>query len=113
MPLHRFVPAVLVLTLVATANGQTIADRQRADANRLIDAELADSNAYSRLAELTDRFGHRISGSKSLEDAISWILDKMTADGLANVRGEPVMVPHWVRGDESATLVSPRAVPLH
>jgi carboxypeptidase Q len=27
---------------------------------------------------------------------------------LANVRGEPVMVPHWVRGAESAELVSPR-----
>jgi len=37
----------------------------------------------------------------------------MKADGLANVRGEPVMVPHWVRGEESASLVSPRAVPLH
>ena len=37
----------------------------------------------------------------------------MRADKLANVRGEPAMVPHWVRGAESATLVSPRAAPLH
>jgi carboxypeptidase Q len=48
-----------------------------------------------------------------LEDAISWILDRMKSDGLANVRGEAAMVPHWVRGSESATLVSPRAAPLH
>ena len=90
-----------------------ISDRQRADANRLIDAALKDSTAYTRLGDLTDRFGNRLSGSKALEDAINWILDKMKADGFANVRGEPAMVPHWVRGDESATLVSPRTAPLH
>ena len=40
----------------------------------------------------------RISGSASLEAAIDWILDLMKSDGLENVRGEPVMVPRWVRG---------------
>jgi carboxypeptidase Q len=32
----------------------------------------------------------------------------MQADGLENVRGEPVMVPRWVRGEESAGLLTPR-----
>ena len=36
----------------------------------------------------------------------------MKRDGFANVRGEPVMVPHWVRGAESATLIAPREAPL-
>jgi carboxypeptidase Q len=36
----------------------------------------------------------------------------MRADGLENVRGEPVMVPHWVRGSESAELVAPRRKPM-
>jgi carboxypeptidase Q len=36
----------------------------------------------------------------------------MRADGLENVRGEPVMVPHWVRGAESAELMAPRRKPL-
>jgi carboxypeptidase Q len=91
----------------------TITDKQRADAKRLADAAMADSSGYERLAELTDTFGSRLSGSKSLEDAIDWILAQMKRDGLANVRGEAVMVPHWVRGAESATLVSPRSTPLH
>jgi carboxypeptidase Q len=32
----------------------------------------------------------------------------MEGDGLQNVNGEPVLVPHWVRGDESLELLSPR-----
>src|SRR5262245_53177472 len=90
-----------------------ITDRHRADANRLIDAALGDSTAYTRLAAMTDTFGHRLSGSQSLEAAISWILEQMRADGLANVRGEPVMVPHWVRGEESAAGVTARAGASH
>jgi carboxypeptidase Q len=80
----------------------------RQTADRLIDGALADSAASERLAELTDRFGNRFSGSQSLEQAIDWVLSEMRRDGLANVHGEPVMVPHWVRGAESAELVSPR-----
>ena len=112
---HWLATAVL-LSLAPMMHGlgaQAISDKQKSDANRLIDAALRDSTAYDRLSIMTDRFGNRISGSKSLEDAIDWILTQMKADGLANVRGEPVMVPHWVRGEESASLISPRAVPLH
>jgi carboxypeptidase Q len=84
----------------------------REAADRLIDAALADSFAYERLTELVDRFGHRFSGSASLERALDWILAEMAADGLENVRGEPVMVPHWVRGAESLELVAPRRMKL-
>lgn len=106
--------AAVAAVVSTTARAQApITERQRADANRLIDAVLADSGAYSRLATLTDRFGHRLSGSDALENAITWVLSEMKRDGLSNVRGEPVMVPHWVRGQESVLLVSPRAAPLH
>jgi carboxypeptidase Q len=113
---RRFLSVVGVVVVASAhpASAQpSLSDRQRVDAKRLIDAALADSAGYNRLATLTDRFGHRLSGSKALEDAISWILAEMRADNLANVRGEPVMVPHWVRGEESAMLVSPRSAPLH
>jgi carboxypeptidase Q len=78
-------------------------------ANRIIAAAQADSaGAWNRIAELTDRFGHRLSGSKALEDAIVWTAATMEKDGLANVKREKVMVPHWVRGTESLELVAPR-----
>ncbi len=78
-----------------------------ATAQALIDAAMADSAAWNRLAYLTDTFGPRFSGSENLERAIEWILEEMQRDGLQNVRGEPVMVPHWVRGDEKLVLLEP------
>jgi len=81
-------------------------------ANRLIDAALRDSAAWQKLARLTDTFGHRLSGSASLEQAIDWMLAEMRREGFDNVRGEPVMVPKWVRGEERAELLAPRPLRL-
>ena len=80
-------------------------EQYREPASRLIGAALADTAAWDRLAEMTDTFGHRLSGSRALEDAIDWAVAGMRRDGLENVRREKVMVPHWVRGQERAELV--------
>jgi carboxypeptidase Q len=79
----------------------------RQPAARLVAAATADSFAWRRLAELTDTVGHRLSGSPQLERAIHWALAEMKRDGLDNVHAEPVMVPKWVRGHESAEIVEP------
>ena len=84
----------------------------RAPSQRLIQAALRDSAAYKRLAQLVDGFGHRMTGSASLEQSLDWIVAEMRRDGFENVRKEPVTVPHWVRGAESAELVSPRPMRL-
>ena len=87
---------------------QSVADRYRDDATRIIARAVRDSAAWNRIALLTETFGSRFSGSESLERAIDWTIAEMKKDGLDNVRGEPVMVPRWIRGAESAELVSPR-----
>jgi carboxypeptidase Q len=83
-------------------------DAYRDPAARLIGESLATHFAWDRLAELTDTYGHRLSGSAALEAAIRWAEAEMKKDGLENVRLEPVKVPHWVRGQESAEIVAPR-----
>lgn len=90
------------------ASPNPIQREYQAVATRIIAAATADSAAWDKLAELTDTFGHRLSGSESLEQAIDWVIQQMAHEGLANVRGEPVMVPHWVRGHEKAELLQPR-----
>lgn len=101
--------AVLAGTVAAPARAQDIAPSYRDAAQRIIAAATSDHRAYHRLGELVDRFGPRISGSVNLENALDWILEHMEADGLENVQADPVMVPHWVRGEESLELVLPRA----
>jgi carboxypeptidase Q len=115
--LRRLSLAVLMSALfpvVSFAQDGRLAEMYRADADRLIDAALADEAAYARLTELVDGFGHRLSGSVALENAIDWILNEMKSDGLDNVRGEPVLVPHWVRGKESLEMLQPlvRELPM-
>jgi carboxypeptidase Q len=84
----------------------------RADAERLITAATADRFAWNRLAELTDTYGPRLSGSKNLQLAIEWALAEMRKDGFDNVRAEPVTVPVWVRGHESLDVLEPAPRPL-
>ncbi len=87
-------------------------DNYRAPAGRVIGAALVSDHAYKRLAYLTDHIGHRLSGSKNLERAIEWAIAEMKRDGLDNVRAEKVMVPHWVRGEESLEMIMPRPMKL-
>jgi len=82
-------------------------DRYRAAAARIIGAALTSDRAYARLAHLTDHIGNRLSGSQNLERAIEWAIGEMKRDGLDNVRAEKVMVPHWVRGEESLEMLAP------
>lgn len=76
---------------------------------RLIEAAQQSDAPYRRLAALCDTFGPRITGSTNLESAIDWILTQLQHDGFSNVHGEPVAVPHWVRGAESLELITPRS----
>jgi carboxypeptidase Q len=85
------------------------ADAYREAAGRIIGAALTDDTAYRRLAYLTDRIGNRLSGSEPLERAIEWALAEMRRDRLDNVRAEKVMVPRWVRGEESLEMLEPAA----
>jgi carboxypeptidase Q len=90
----------------ARADGVDVSPYREA-AERLMTAARTESRAWERLRDLTDLFGHRLSGSPQLEAALRWAADEMKKDGLENVRLEPVMVPRWVRGRESLELVEP------
>ena len=102
------VSAVTLSSSIRTpAQSATWLDTYRDAASRLIGESMATTFAWDRLALLGDTFGHRLSGSDSLEKAIAWAAAEMRKDGLENVRTEPVKVPHWVRGRESLDIVEP------
>jgi carboxypeptidase Q len=73
-----------------------------------------EGKTWDSLAELTDLFGPRMSCSDSLEKATDYAVETMKKNGLENVHNENVTAPKWIRGFESADLVSPwkRNLPL-
>jgi carboxypeptidase Q len=105
---------LLYIAIISTfLSAGEIADQYSAAAEKIIQAALENEAGFERLAELCDTFGPRFTGSQNLEDAIDWILEKMEEDGLANVHGEKVKVPRWVRGKESMALISPHKKEMH
>ena len=86
----------------------SIADRYAEAARKIMEAALAGNDAYSKMEELCDGIGHRLSGSEELEQAVAWAVQSMKDDGQENVHPERVMVPKWVRGEEWIRMTTPR-----
>jgi hypothetical protein len=74
-------------------------------------AALNDDYAYRQLAHLTENIGARPTGSVQASAAAYYVAGELRKLGL-EVRLQPVTVPHWVRGAETAALVEyPGMVP--
>ncbi|HWO34763.1 MAG TPA: hypothetical protein VNO32_38720, partial [Candidatus Acidoferrum sp.] len=65
---------------------------------------LNDDYAYRQVAHLTENIGPRPSGSAQARAAAEYVAGELRQLGL-EVRLQPVTVPHWVRGVETAALV--------
>ncbi|MBA4150057.1 MAG: M20/M25/M40 family metallo-hydrolase [Verrucomicrobia bacterium] len=110
--MRNVLPFFVGLLLAGTTLAQTnltlsIEEHYGEAANRLIKAATESDAAFERVAYICDTFGPRFSGTTNLENSIDWILSEMKKDGMENVRGDEVMVPHWVRGNESVELLEP------
>jgi carboxypeptidase Q len=68
------------------------------------DSAMKSDWAYERLTDLTDLVGPRLSGSAGAAAAVEQVADAMRKLG-AKVTLQPVKVPHWVRGVETAEVV--------
>lgn len=101
--MNRLAALMLCLSAVSTA---LVADtRLQRQVDRLVDNELRASQAWAILAHLTDHIGPRLSGSPQAAEAVRWTTERFRQWGIS-VHNEKVMVPHWVRGEEKAALLS-------
>jgi hypothetical protein len=108
----KTLPLIFVASALVAAEPTSIKQQYSEPAQKLINAAFEDTEGLERLQYLCDRIGNRLSGSASLERAIEWAAAEMKKAGLENVQTPPVKVPHWVRGKESAMLLSPVSKPL-
>lgn len=70
----------------------------------LRDAALSDDYAYQQVKYLTENIGARPEGSEQAQAAVEYVADQLRKLGL-DVHLEPVMVPQWTRGQDTAELV--------
>jgi carboxypeptidase Q len=99
--------SILFSTLLVSsaARPQGTSDPQvSATLGRIRDNGLRDDWAYRRLADLCDKIGPRLSGSRQAEAAVEQIVAALRTAALT-VTLQPVKVPHWVRGEEQADLI--------
>ena len=71
---------------------------------KLEHAALTSDYGWRQVAHLANNIGPRLSGSAQAQKAVEYVAVELKALGL-EVQLEKVMVPHWVRGDETASLV--------
>ena len=81
-------------------------------ANQLMDSAQHTNKAYAIVDSLTTEVGPRLAGTEAEARARQWAVGKMTSLGLKNIRVETFEVPLWLRGEESAKIVSPFPQPL-
>ena len=105
-PLHFILAACLLHTGAYAAP----AANEPAALNKIRETALQSDWAYERLADLTDLVGPRLSGSPGEAAAVQQVAEAMRKLG-ATVTLQPVKVPHWVRGVETAELVEYRGRP--
>src|SRR5580765_4828144 len=67
-------------------------------------AALESDYAYRQVAHLANNIGPRLSGSAQAAKAVEHVAAELKTLG-CDAQLEKVMVPHWVRGEESAALV--------
>jgi carboxypeptidase Q len=107
--MRKLLLAALSLALAAPLPAQ-IGPEQ---VNRLRDAALEDEVAWSIVEDLTTEIGPRLGGTEAEARARSWAVARLKALGFKNVRVEEYRMPTWVRGAESAEIVSPFPQKMH
>jgi len=66
----------------------------------IFDNALRNGKSYEMLHHLSTRVGPRLSGSPGAAAAVEWSRHVMEDFGFDSVWLQPVMVPHWIRGQQ-------------
>src|SRR5438128_7739107 len=90
-------------TPTPTATPNVFSPQTLADLKRLQQTALSSDYAYKQVAHLANNIGPRLSGSAQAAKAVEYVAGELRAVG-CEVQPERVMVPHWVRGEETAAL---------
>jgi carboxypeptidase Q len=91
-------------SLTPTPTPAVFSAQTLADLKRLQQAALTSDYAYREVAHLANNIGPRLSGSAQAAKSVEYIASELKTIG-CEVQLEKVMVPHWVRSEETAALI--------
>ena len=100
----RATPSPVPVTPTPSPTPRLYSPETLQELKKLQEAALTSDYAYRQVAHLSNNIGPRLSGSAQAQKAVEYVADELKAIGLT-VQLEKVMVPHWVRGEETAALV--------
>jgi carboxypeptidase Q len=100
----KYIASILVFSLLtirlAAQTNDEIAIRT------IFNEALQRGKSYDMLKELSTTIGSRLSGSPGAAKAVNWSEQTMKAFGFDSVWKQPVLVPHWVRGQQEVAYIT-------
>lgn len=90
----------LILFLVLAPSFLFASPKDSVFVRKLFEREFSEGQSYSDLRFLCKQIGGRLSGSAQAAKAVEWAFAELKKDGFDSVWLQPVMVPHWVRGEK-------------
>jgi carboxypeptidase Q len=100
------------LFLLISANTYAQTQEDSLFIRRIFDQALTDSRCYQVLEHLCTKVPSRLSGSPGAAQAVAYMLQVMKEEKFDVSTLQPVMVPHWVRGQESRVEVRQKGAPV-
>lgn len=98
---------------IVQAGVDELASTASPDMKRLINMAKTGRYGYKITESLTTEIGPRLAGSPEEAKARLWAVAKFKELGLENVRVQDFTVPGWVRGVETAEIISPNPQKLY
>jgi carboxypeptidase Q len=108
-PCAQRVGAQQIPSVASTPNGSpsptppVFSQKTLSELKQLQKAALESDYAYRQVSHLANNIGPRLSGSAQAAKAVEYVAGELKALGCEVQLGK-VMVPHWVRGEETAAL---------
>lgn len=102
--MKKYVLTFLLMTIVSVAFSQS---KDEAAIKQIFDEALSKGKSYEMLYDLCTNIGPRLSGSPGAAAAVEWSRHVMERLDFDSVWLQPVLVPHWVRGQkETGRIIS-------
>jgi len=106
----------ILLSLIYSAALTTCLQAQNADSTfirRIFDEALSNGKCYEDLRSLCKDVGARLAGSAQADMAVYWGFQKLQSYNFDSVYLQPIIVPHWDRGNRESAWIKFEDGSLH